>query len=99
MKVKSIAFEPFDLHAPVASTSTLTHLAMHAFEYVLPSLPQTGFTSLVHLHGFSFVVVKPVVTSALAVVVALGLAVVVALGLAAVVAVVFLVPAAAVVVA
>ena len=84
MKVKSIAFEPFDLHAPVASTSTLTHLAMHAFEYVLPSLPQTGFASLVHLHGFSFVVVKPVV---------------VALGLAAVVAVVFLVPAAAVVVA
>ena len=36
------------LHSPSAPTSTPAHVAMHAFEYVMPSLPHTGFMILAH---------------------------------------------------
>merc|ERR1712032_706170 len=32
--------------------STLAHLARHSLEYVFPSLPQTGFIILAHMHDF-----------------------------------------------
>ena len=60
----------FCLHGPLAVASTPAHLATHAFEYVLPSLPHTGFIILVHAHALGVVALGEV---------ALGLAAVVAL--------------------
>ena len=44
----------------LAVTSTPAHLAKHAFEYVLPSLPHTGFMILVHTHALGVVALEVV---------------------------------------
>jgi hypothetical protein len=38
-------------HSPVVSTETLARAASHAFEYVVPSQPQTGTYSRVQVAG------------------------------------------------
>ena len=60
------------MHGALAVTSTPAHLAKHAFEYVLPSLPHTGFMILGHAHALGVVALGVVVAGLVPAVVALG---------------------------
>ena len=44
------------LHIPLCLTPTFAHLALQAFEYVVPSPPQTGSYFLLHTQGVGSVV-------------------------------------------